>query len=284
MEEIIKKADVLVEALPYIRSFHNKIFVIKYGGKVMLNESLQKRFLEDLVFLHLVGIRPLLVHGGGAAISQKAVTLGKAVKFMEGRRITDSSMIKIVEETLIEINQKLVKMIKELGVEAVGLNGMREGIIKVRKRESDPDLGFVGEIVEIDPNSIKFFLKKRIIPIIIPLGKGSDKLAYNVNADEAACEIAVAVKAEKFILLTDVKGILRYPEDETSLISTLNQNEAQELIERRVIQEGMIPKVMACIQAMEKGVKKTHIIDGRLPHALLLEVFTDKGIGTEIIK
>jgi acetylglutamate kinase len=284
MEEIIKKADILIEALPYIRAFHNKVFVIKYGGKVMLSETSQKKLLEDLIFLHFVGIKPVLVHGGGPSITQKAASLGKIAKFVDGLRVTDAAMIKIVEETLGEINQKLSAMIKQSGVGALGLNGMKNGIIKVKKMESEVDLGFVGEIVEIDAGPVKEALKNKTIPIVIPLGRGKDKLTYNVNADDAASEISAAVKAEKFILLTDVRGILRHPEDENSLISTLSQEEAQGLIERKVIQTGMIPKVKACINALAKGVKKTHIIDGRLSHAVLLEIFTDRGVGTEIVK
>ncbi len=284
MEEIIKKADALIEALPYIRDFHGKTFVIKYGGKVILSETAQKRLLEDLVFLHFVGIKPVLVHGGGPSITQKAASLGKIARFVDGRRVTDAAMIKIVEETLGEINQKLVRMIQEMKVDAVGLHGMKEGIIKVRKMETEVDLGFVGEITEVDAEPIRAVLKKRAIPIVIPLGKGKDKLTYNVNADDAASEVATALKADKFILLTDVRGILRHSEDENSLISTLSQKEAEELIERKVIQAGMIPKVKACINALRGGVKKTHIVDGRLTHAILLEIFTDKGVGTEIVR
>lgn len=274
----------MIEALPYIRDFHGKTFVIKYGGKVILSETAQKRLLEDLVFLHFVGIKPVLVHGGGPSITQKAASLGKIARFVDGRRVTDAAMIKIVEETLGEINQKLVRMIQEMKVDAVGLHGMKEGIIKVRKMETEVDLGFVGEITEVDAEPIRAVLKKRAIPIVIPLGKGKDKLTYNVNADDAASEVATALKADKFILLTDVRGILRHSEDENSLISTLSQKEAEELIERKVIQAGMIPKVKACINALRGGVKKTHIVDGRLTHAILLEIFTDKGVGTEIVR
>lgn len=283
MEEIIKKADVLIEAMPYIKAFHGKIFVIKYGGKIILNEIAQKRLLEDLLFLYFVGIKPVLVHGGGHSITQKTVQLGKIAKFIEGKRVTDEGTIKIVEETLTEINQKLVKMVEELGVKAVGLNGKKDEIIKVKKAEAEIDLGFVGEIAEINPEPIKLVLRQKAVPIITPLGKGKDKFTYNVNADEAASCIAVSLKAEKLILLTDTKGILRNPEDETSLISTLNQKEVEELIGRKVIQAGMIPKVRACVNALNGGVKKTHIIDGRINHAILLEIFTDKGIGTEIL-
>lgn len=284
MQEIIKKADVLVEALPYIRAFHNKIFVIKYGGKVMLSEAAQRGLWEDLAFLHFVGVRPVLVHGGGPSITQKAASMGKIAKFVEGRRVTDAAMIKIVEETLSEINTNLTKSIEKLGVPTVGLNGAKYSIINVKKMPAKIDLGFVGEITDINPEPIKEALKNKSIPIIIPLGKGKDKFTYNVNADDAASAIAAVLKAEKFILLTDVKGIMRQPDDDGSLISTLSQKDAQGLIERKIIQEGMIPKVKACINALNQGVKKTHIINGRLQHAILLEIFTDKGIGTEIVK
>ncbi|MCX5656629.1 MAG: acetylglutamate kinase [Candidatus Omnitrophica bacterium] len=284
MEDIIKKADVLVEALPYVRAFHNKIFVIKYGGRVMLSEAAQRGLWEDLAFLHFVGVRPVLVHGGGPSITQKAASMGKIAKFVEGRRVTDAAMIKIVEETLSEINTNLTKSIEKLGVPTVGLNGAKNNIINVKKMSAKVDLGFVGEITDINPELIKEALKNKSIPIIIPLGKGKDKFTYNVNADDAASAIATVLKAEKFILLTDVKGIMRQPDDDGSLISTLSQKDAQDLIGRKVIQEGMIPKVKACINALNQGVKKTHIIDGRLQHAILLEIFTDKGIGTEIVK
>ncbi|MCM8766209.1 MAG: acetylglutamate kinase [Candidatus Omnitrophica bacterium] len=284
MEEIIKKADVLIEAMPYIKAFRNKIFVIKYGGKIILSETAQKNLLEDL-FLYFVGIRPVLVHGGGPFINQRAAQLGRVAKFVEGRRVTDETMIKIVEDTLKEINQKLVSMVKELGVEARGWEGRKEEIIRVKKKmEGEIDLGFVGEITEINSQPIKTALREKAIPIIAPLGKGKDKLTYNVNADEVAAAIAVNLKAEKLIILTDTKGILRNPEDEGSLISTLTQKEVEELIERKVIQSGMIPKVKACIEALGGGVKKTHIVDGRISHVILLEIFTDKGIGTEIVK
>lgn len=284
MEEIIKKADVLIEALPYIRCFRNKIFVIKYGGRIILSEVAQRRLLEDIIFLYFVGIKPVLLHGGGPSITQKAAQLGKVVKFVEGKRVTDESMIKIVEETLSEINHKLTEIVKELGVAVKGLHGKKDDIIRVKKIEDKLDLGFVGEITEINPEPIKAVLKEKAIPIIIPLGKGKDKFTYNVNADDAASAIAVSLKAEKLILLTDTKGILRNPEDENSLISTLNQKETMELIERKIIHTGMIPKVKACLNALQGGVKKTHIIDGRMSHVILLEIFTDKGVGTEIIK
>jgi len=284
MEEIIKKADVLIEAMPYIRAFRNKIFVIKYGGKIILNESAQRRLLEDLIFLYFVGIKPVLIHGGGYSITQKVARLGKMPQFIEGKRVTDEATIKIVEETLTEINQKLVGMIENLGVKAKGLDGRKDEIIRVKKAEGEVDLGFVGEITQINPEPIKSALKEKTIPVIIPLGRGKDKLTYNVNADEAASAIAVSLKAEKFILLTDTRGILRNPEDESSLISTLNKKEVEELIERKVIQTGMIPKVRACLNALQGGVRKTHIIDGRMNHAILLEIFTDKGIGTEIVQ
>ncbi|MGE4357023.1 MAG: acetylglutamate kinase [Candidatus Omnitrophota bacterium] len=284
MEEIIKKADVLIEALPYIRCFRNKIFVIKYGGRIILSEVAQRRLLEDIIFLYFVGIKPVLLHGGGPSITQKAAQLGKVVKFVEGKRVTDESMIKIVEETLSEINHKLTEIVKELGVAVKGLHGKKDDIIRVKKIEDKLDLGFVGEITEINSEPIKAVLKEKAIPIIIPLGKGKDKFTYNVNADDAASAIAVSLKAEKLILLTDTKGILRNPEDENSLISTLNQKETMELIERKIIHTGMIPKVKACLNALQGGVKKTHIIDGRMSHVILLEIFTDKGVGTEIIK
>jgi acetylglutamate kinase len=284
MEEAIKKAEVLIEALPYIKKFHKKIIVIKYGGSILGEEKIRKGVLEDIVFLNFMGLRPVLIHGGGPNISDRMRTSGKKTEFVEGMRVTDDDTLVLVEEELQKLNHIIVKEISELGAKAAGLNGKDKGLIQVEKKEAKVDLGLVGHIVQIDTQPVLDELKKDKVAVILPMGKGKDKKAYNVNADEAASAISVALQAEKLVLLTNVKGIMRNPEDPNSFLSTITAQETDGLIQDNVIQQGMIPKVKACINALDNGVKKTHIIDARTPHALLLEIFTDTGIGTEIIK
>ena len=284
MEEAIKKADVLIEALPYIKRFHKKIIVIKYGGSILGEEKIRRGVLEDIVFLSFMGLKPVLVHGGGPNISERIRTEGKKTEFVDGMRVTDEETLVVVEEELQKLNDIIVSEIVELGANAVGLNGKEKKIIKVEKKQAKIDLGLVGHITGIDADPILEELKSDTVVVILPMGKGEDKKAYNVNADEAASSISAALKAEKLVLLTNVKGIMRNHDDPHSFLSTLTIEEAKELIENNIIQQGMIPKVMACIDALDKGVKKTHVIDARTPHGLLLEIFTDKGVGTEIIK
>lgn len=284
MEEAIKKADVLIEALPYIKKFHKKIVVIKYGGSILSEEKIRKGVLEDIVFLSFMGLRPVLVHGGGPNISERMRQEGRKTEFVEGMRVTDEETLMVVEEELERLNGVIVKEISELGAKAIGLNGKDQKLIRVEKKKSKIDLGLVGHIVEINTPAISEELRKDKVAVILPMGMGLDKKTYNVNADEAASWIAIALGAEKLVLLTNVKGILRNPNDPSSFLSTLTVEEAKNLIKDSVIQQGMIPKVMACIDALDNGVKKTHIIDACVPHALLLEIFTDQGVGTEIIK
>lgn len=284
MEEAIKKAQVLVEALPYIKKFHKKIIVIKYGGSILGEEKIRKGILEDIVFLNFMGLRPVLVHGGGPNISDRMRSSGKKTEFVDGMRVTDEETLKLVEEELQKLNDQIVSEIIEVGAKAVGLNGKNEKIIQAAKKEAKIDLGLVGHIIGINTDPIMEAVKSDKIVVLLPMGKGADKKTYNVNADEAAANIAVALKAEKLVLLTNVKGIMRHAEDPHSFLSTLTTEEARALISDNVIQQGMIPKVDACIAALEGGVKKTHVIDARTTHGLLLEIFTDKGIGTEIIK
>jgi len=284
MEEAIKKSDVLIEALPYIKKFHRKIIVIKYGGSILGDEKIRKGVLEDIVFLSLTGIRPVLVHGGGPNISDRMRASGKKTEFVDGMRVTDEDTLLVVEEELQSLNDLIAGEISELGAKATGLNGKDKNIIQVEKKKGKIDLGLVGNIVGINTEPLLEELKDNKVVVVLPMGRGRDKKAYNVNADEAAANIAVALGAEKLVLLTNVKGIMRDPEDPHSFLSTLTTEEAGGLIESNVIQQGMIPKVSACINALENGVKKTHIIDARTPHALLLEIFTDQGIGTEIVK
>lgn len=285
MEAIIKKADVLIEALPYIHQFRKKIVVIKYGGSILGDEKIRKGVLEDIVFLSFVGIKPVLVHGGGPSITEAMKQSGRKAEFHDGIRITDAETLKVVGEELIKLNHLIVKEIKELKGDAGSLNSSGE-IIKAKKKEAKGriDFGFVGEISAINKPLIIEKLRGVHIPVVCPMAKDAKRQLYNVNADEAASAIAVELAAEKFVLLTNVKGVMRNIEDHESFISSLNIKEAKSLIKQHVIQEGMIPKLKACINTVEGGVKKTHIIDARTPHALLLEIFTDEGIGTEISK
>jgi len=284
VQEAIRKADVLIEALPYIKEFHKKTVVIKYGGSILSDEKIRKGILEDIVFLSFMGLRPVLVHGGGPNINERVRTSGKKTEFVDGMRVTDKETLQLVEEELLKINQTIVEEVNELGAKGIGLNGKDKGIILAQKKKAKVDLGFVGHIVEINSTPIRSQLKEDCIVVLLPMatGKGLDKKVYNVNADEAAAGISADLKAEKLVLLTNVLGIMRNPEDPHSFLSALNTDDAEELIEDNIIQQGMIPKVRACIEALGKGVRKTHIIDARIPHSLLLEIFTDQGIGTEI--
>src|SRR3989338_2082544 len=285
MEEAIKKADVLIEALPYIKEFHRKIMVIKYGGSILGEEKIRKGVLEDIVFLSYMGLCPVLVHGGGPNISERMKCAGVKSEFVDGMRVTDEKTLEIVEEELNKLNKIIVSEIKELGGKAVGFLSKDEGIIIARKRQSpDRDLGLVGTVEAINTKPLFTQTRNYTICVICPMGKGRDGKTYNINADDAASSAAISLSAEKLVVLTNVKGIMRSPEDANSLISTLTVSEAQSLIEEGAIQAGMIPKVNSCVAALEGRVRKAHIIDARISHALLLEIFTEEGIGTEIIK
>jgi acetylglutamate kinase len=285
MQDIIKKADVLIEALPYIYAFRKKIIVIKYGGSILGDEKIRRGVLEDIVFLSFMGIRPILVHGGGPSITDRMRRIGKKTEFYEGMRVTDEETLKVVDEELKKLNQLIVKEMKDLKGHPIGLNA-EDGIIRAKRKKGKggKDLGFVGEISDINKSFLKERLIRERIPVICPMAKGQGGQIYNVNADEAASEIAVNLSAEKFVLLTNVRGIMRNIEDNDSFISSLNIKEVKSLIKQKVIQEGMIPKIKACLKTVEGGVNKTHIIDARIPRALLLEIFTDEGIGTEIVR
>jgi acetylglutamate kinase len=282
MEEAIRKAEVLVEALPYIRRFKDKIIVIKYGGSILGEDKIRKSVLQDIVFLNFIGIKTVLVHGGGPNISERMRATGKKTDFFDGMRVTDRETLVLVEQELEKLNKLIVQEIIDLGAQATGLSGKEKNLIQAEKKKAKIDLGLVGNIIAINTDPILNGLNNGEIMVVLPMGRGADKKTYNVNADEAASKIAADLKAEKLVLLTNVKGIMRNAEDPHSFISTLTQKEARALIRDKVIQQGMIPKVHACIGALDKGVAKTHIIDACIPHALLLEIFTDKGIGTEI--
>ncbi len=283
MEDIIKKAGVLVEALPYIHAFRRKVFVIKYGGSILDNNEIRKYVLEDVVFLSDVGIRTILVHGGGPHISARLTQMGKKAEFHDGIRVTDKATLSVVSEELDKLNRKIVEEIKALKGDVTGLKG-EENIIHVQKKKASKDLGFVGTITNVDKEAIEKHLKMGHITVISPMGISVEKQTHNVNADEVANAIAVSFEAEKLVALTDVKGVMRDTKDDESLFSTLTISEIEKLIKDKIIASGMIPKVNACIEALKGGVKKTHIIDARLQHALLLEIFTDQGIGTQIVK
>ena len=280
MVKLIEKADTLIEALPYIKKFYGKTIVIKYGGHAMENEELKDSFAQDIVLMKFIGINPVIVHGGGPQIDDMLKRLGKKSEFKRGLRVTDAETMEIVEMVLVgKVNKEIVSLINQHGGQAVGLSGRDGGLIKAKKVKAD--IGRVGEVDRINPQVIESLDDSKFIPVIAPVGEGEDGKAYNINADLAAGKIASALKAEKFILLTDVEGVL---DNNKKLISTLDAKEASKAIKKGVIAGGMIPKVECCLDAVKEGVGKAHIVDGRIKHAILLEIFTDKGIGTEIVK
>jgi len=284
IEQVLQKASVLVEALPYIQKFNRKIIVIKYGGSAMSNEEIQKKVIEDVVLLKLVGFKPILVHGGGKAISHWVNKTGKEAEFYKGLRITDEETMEIAEMVLNRINKSLVAMAEQLGVKAVGISGKDGKLLNVDKRYVDgQDIGFVGDIKKVDSKILFDLLEMDFLPIVAPAGLDDDFNTYNINADDAACEIAKAVGAEKLAFLTDIDGLYRDLKDPTSLISRITVSDARNLIDGGFIGGGMLPKLGNCIQAVEDGVRRVHILDGRIPHCLLLEIFTKEGIGTMII-
>lgn len=284
MKEAIKKSEVLIEALPYIKKFHKKVVVIKYGGAAVAESGIEKGILEDIIFMNYAGMRPVLVHGGGPLISKMMEKAGLEPKFIGGRRVTDKDTIHIIDRALHTINKKIVNALREMGCRAFGLSGRENGLIRVKKMKTKPDLGFVGEVTSVDTTVLKQLVDDNIIPVIYPLGVGRDGHLYNVNADDVANEIAIAMRAEKFVLLTNVNGIMKDKGDPSTLYHTLTLKEVSGLIRKSVISGGMIPKALSCVNAIKGGVKKAHILDADIPHALLLEIFTDKGVGTEIVK
>ena len=284
VKEAIKKSKILIEALPYIKSFFEKVVVIKYGGAAVDENGIDRSVLEDIVFMNYAGMKPILVHGGGPLISKFMKKAGIEPRFIGGRRVTDRESIYIIDKALHSINQQIVKTLKGLGTKAFGFSGRENGLIKVKKLKAEIDLGFVGEVTSVDTTVVKQLMEDNIIPVIYPLGIGRDRNLYNVNADDVASEIAVALKAEKFVLLTNVRGIMKDKLDPSTLYKTLTVGSVNKLIKNETIASGMIPKAMSCVNAIKGGVKKAHILDASIPHALLLEMFTDQGIGTEIVK
>ena len=281
--EPMQKAAVLIEALPYIQRFNRKIVVVKYGGSAMVDEELKRKVIQDVALLKLVGFKPIIVHGGGKDISRWANKAGMESRFKNGLRVTDEPTMEIAEMVLNKVNKSLVQLVNELGIQAVGISGKDGMILKCRKKYSGgEDIGFVGEVSEVNPKLIYDLLEKDFLPIICPIGFDEDFLSYNINADDAACAIATAVQAEKLAFLTDVEGVYKNVEDKESLISEMDVEEAQSFVASGTLGGGMLPKIQNCINAIESGVFRVHILDGRIPHCLLLEIFTDKGIGTAI--
>ncbi len=282
--EAMAKAQVLIEALPYIQRFNRKIIVVKYGGSAMVDEELKRHVIQDVTLLKLVGFKPIIVHGGGKEISRWVGKVGMEPVFVNGLRKTDADTMEVAEMVLNKVNKSLVSLVQELGVLSVGISGKDGGLLKVKKKLSGgEDIGFVGEITEVNPKILYDLLEKDFLPVVCPIGMDDDFQTYNINADDAACAIARAVSAEKLAFLTDIEGVYRDPDDKNSLISELTVSEARELIGEGFIGGGMLPKLNNCIDAIENGVSRVHILDGRMVHCLLLEIFTNKGIGTAII-
>lgn len=284
MEQLLAKASVLIEALPYIQKYNRKIIVVKYGGSAMTDVELQKKVIADVTLLKLVGFKPIIVHGGGKEISRWVDKVGKTPEFVNGLRVTDAETMEIAEMVLGKVNKSLVSMVQELGVKAVGISGKDGGLLKVDKKlAGGKDIGFVGDIKSVDTKILYDLLEKDFLPIVAPIGLDDNFQTYNINADDAACEIAKAVGAEKLAFLTDIEGLYRDINDKSTFISRISASKAHELIDNGIIGGGMLPKLNNCTSAIESGVSRVHILDGRMPHCLLLEIFTKKGIGTAII-
>ena len=283
-QKYLDKAEVLVEALPYIQRFNRKIIVIKYGGSAMLDEELKKKVIEDVVLLKLVGFKPIIVHGGGKEISRWVEKVGMEPRFIKGLRVTDEDTMELVEVVLGKVNKELVTLVQSLGVKAVGVSGKDGGMLQVSKKQVEGgDIGYVGRIEEVNPKVLYDLLEKDFLPIVFPVGLDEHFHTYNINADDAACAIAKSVNAEKLAFLTDIDGVYKDPDDPKTLIPELYVNEAEQLIEDGYIGGGMLPKLNNCIDAIRCGVSRVHILDGRIPHSMLLEIFTDKGAGTAIL-
>lgn len=285
MDKILSKAEVLIEALPYIQKFNRKYIVVKYGGSAMSNETLQKNVIKDVTLLKLVGFKPIIVHGGGKEISRWVEKVGKEPQFVNGLRVTDAETMEIAEMVLNKVNKSLVTMVQELGVKAVGVSGKDGGLLQVDKKYSDgKDIGFVGDICEVNPKVLFDLIEKDFLPIVAPIGLDAHFQTYNINADDAACAIAKAVGAEKLAFLTDIEGLYKDINDKSTFISRISISQADKLMEEGFIGGGMLPKLGNCTSAIKNGVNRVHILDGRIPHCLLLEIFTRNGIGTAIVK
>lgn len=285
MQKYLDKAEVLIEALPYIQKFNRKVIVVKYGGSAMIDEELQKNVIKDVTLLKLTGFKPILVHGGGKEISRWVNKVGMEPRFVNGLRVTDEETMEVAEMVLNKVNKNLVRMVEELGVRAIGISGKDGNLLKVEKKYSNgEDIGFVGNIKEVNADILFDLLEKDFLPIVCPIGLDDEYNTYNINADDAADAIARAVHAEKLAFLSDIEGVYRDFNDKSSLITQLDCTEARELLASGCISGGMIPKIQNAVTSIESGVNRVHILDGRIPHCLLLEIFTKKGIGTAIVK
>lgn len=284
VNQAIGKATTLIEALPYIRKFNNKIVVVKYGGSAMLDEGLKKNVIQDVALLKHIGMHPVIVHGGGKEISKWVSMMGKEPEFVNGLRVTDAETMEVAEMVLNKVNKSLVQFLELNGVKAVGLTGKDGGMLRVEKKYVDgKDIGFVGNIVDVDTNIIDTLIENGYVPVIAPIGMDKDYLGYNINADDAACAIAGALGAEKLAFLTDIEGVCKNPKDPSTLMSVLTLEDAEKLITDGYIGGGMLPKLRNCIDAVKSGVSRVHILDGRKEHCLLLEFFTQEGVGTAIV-
>ncbi|WP_310605266.1 acetylglutamate kinase [Anaerosporobacter sp.] len=284
MEQVMIKAQTLIEALPYIQKFNNKKVVVKYGGSAMLDEDLQANVIKDVALLKLIGMKPIIVHGGGKEINRWLEKIGKEAKFIDGLRVTDEETMEVAEMVLNKVNKNLVQMVEQIGVKAVGMCGKDGATMKVEKKmPNGNDIGFVGDIKQVNTGLIDTLIENDFIPVIAPIGIDDNFQTYNINADDAACAVAQAIGAEKLVFLTDIEGVYKDPADKDSLISVLTLDSADDLINDGFIGGGMLPKLKNCIEAVRNGVSRVHILDGRMEHCLLLEFFTNRGIGTAII-
>lgn len=285
VDELMVKAKTLIEAMPYIRRFNGKTIIVKYGGSAMLDEKLKANVIKDVALLKMIGLKPIIVHGGGKEISKWVGLSGKQSEFYNGLRITDKETMEIAEMVLNKVNKELVGLMQKMGVNAVGLCGKDGGMIKVTKKMPDgQDIGYVGEVKSVETSLLTSLMDNDFVPVIAPIGLGEKYEAYNINADDAACGVAKAMNAEKLVFLTDIEGVYKDPSDKDTLISEMDVQTAKDFIADGVVGGGMIPKLQNCIDAIEEGVSRVHILDGRMAHCLLLEFFTEKGIGTAILK
>ncbi|MCR5439090.1 MAG: acetylglutamate kinase [Selenomonas sp.] len=284
MELYLDKAGVLIEALPYIQHFQGATIIVKYGGSAMVDHELKKSVIKDVALLKLIGFKPIIVHGGGKEITSWLSKVGKESEFVNGFRVTDQETMQVAEMVLNRINKGLVSMMEKVGVKACGISGKDGTILRVAQKKPDgADIGFVGEVMEVDTTLLTTLIDAGFVPVICPVGSDDGYYSYNINADDAACAIAKAMKAQKLVFLSDIKGVLEDAHDPESLISEMTVAEAREFIEKGHAGGGMLPKLNSCIDAIEAGVQRVHILDGRIPHSQLLEFFTNKGIGTAII-
>lgn len=285
MDKLMLKANTLLEALPFIQRFQGCTIVVKYGGSAMLDEKLKYNVIKDVALLKLIGMKPIIVHGGGKEINKWVRLSGKEPKFVKGLRVTDKETMEIAEMVLYKVNKGLVAMMEKLGLPAVGLCGKDSSMLKVEKKLADgEDIGYVGQVKAVNTKLLDSLMEADFIPVIAPIGLDDECQTYNINADDAACGIATCLKAEKLVFLTDIEGVFVDPTDKSTLISEMDLEQAREFIDKGIVGGGMLPKLTNCIEAIEQGVSRVHILDGRMEHCLLLEFFTQQGIGTAILK